>query len=288
MGFKQAITDARYNMGRASNNFFSKFNSKLAGPKAFLDSNTLIAKIAVLVLVLIAFVLALRAGVSALSWLFSPSRDPKIVKGLRPNNKEMHRVAQDPANKHAQTILRSVNQRDGIEFTWSVWVYLSGLEYKAGMRRHIFSKGNDYLDKSTGMLSPNNAPGLYIHPTKNAFIVVMNTYKQIDEEVVINDIPLNKWINVMIRVEGNIMDVYINGIIAVRHKLSGIPKQNYGDVILTANGGYDGEMSDLFYFDHALNTTEIMTIVNNGPDLYQASREPAVPHYFALKWYFNQ
>ncbi len=39
------------------------------------------------------------------------------------------------------------------------------------------------------MMSPNNAPGLYIHPTKNAFIVVMNTYKQINEEVVINDIP---------------------------------------------------------------------------------------------------
>ena len=288
MGFKQAITDARYNVNRASNNFFSKFNSRLAGPKAFLNSNTLIAKIAVLILVLIAFVLALRAGVAALTWLFSPSHDPVLVKGAGHNCKEQTRVPQDPTKNHAQTILRSVNQRDGIEFTWSVWVYLSGLEYKAGQRRHIFSKGNDYVDKSTGMMSPNNAPGLYIHPTKNAFIVVMNTYKQINEEVVINDIPLNKWLNVMIRVEGNIMDVYVNGIIAVRHKLSGVPKQNYGDVWVTANGGYDGRMSELQYFDYALNTTEIMKIVNDGPDLSVKTREPAVPHYFALKWYFNQ
>ena len=41
----------------------------------------------------------------------------------------------------------------------------------------------------------------------------MNTFNNIVEEVEVNDVPLNKWILLGIRVKDNKMDVYINGTI---------------------------------------------------------------------------
>ena len=137
-----------------------------------------------------------------------------------------------------------------------------------------------------GMLTPNNAPGLYLHPSKNALYVVMNTFDMIDEEVEVNDIPLNKWVNVIIRCEGKTLDVYINGTIAIRHRLSSVPKQNYGNVHATKNGGFKGHWSLLQYFDHSLNTTEIMDIVTKGPDLRGCSKDTITPPYLGYAMVF--
>ena len=82
-------------------------------------------------------------------------------------------------------------------------------------------------------------------------------------EVEIKDIPINKWINVVLRCQGRKMDTYVNGTIVHRHDVISVPKQNYGDVWVTANGGFDGELADLRYFDYGLNTTEISAIVDN-------------------------
>ena len=264
------------------------FRNSGASAQKFLQSNTLVAKFAIIILVLIGFVLLLRLGTELIQWILSPTKSPYLIRGRKQNTKELTTIPQNPADgANAITLVRSANERYGIEFTYSTWIFIGGLSYKSGSLRHIFSKGNGDVG-SNGMMMPNNAPGLYLHPKKNSLVVVMNTFSSIDEEVVVDDIPLNKWINVMIRVEGHILDVYVNGTIAVRHKLSGVAKENYGDVWVTANGGFDGELADLRYFDYALNTTEIATIVDNGPDMSQDRPETwPVPHYFALQWYFN-
>ena len=283
---KRSFSNAQYQSKKAFDNLFSGFGQG-GGNVSFLNSNTLVAKTAFLILIIIGFVLLLRLGTMILTWLFSPTRSPKIVDGMR-DGKSLLSKPGDPNAKGGIPILRSVNQRDGIEFTWSVWIFIKGLEYKAGSRKHIFSKGNNDIDRETNMMTPNNAPGLYIANNTNSLVVVMNTYNMINEEIIVEDIPLNKWVNIMIRDEGKILDVYVNGMIAVRHRLSGVPKQNYGDVLVTANGGFDGNLSDLWYFDYALNTSEIMTIVENGPNMtVTPPSDYPLPHYFALRWYFN-
>jgi hypothetical protein len=135
---------------------------------------------------------------------------------------------------------------------------------------------------------PNNAPGLYLSPTTNELIVVMNTFTTINEEVKIPNIPLNKWLHLVIRVENNNLDVYVNGSLAKRHVLSGVPKQNYGNVNVALNGGFQGYISDLRYFSHGLHPGEIVSIVNAGPNLTPASNQIAnmgTPPYLSLQWY---
>jgi hypothetical protein len=264
-------------------------NKVLAGTQQFLRSNSLIAKVAFLLLVVIAFVILLRIGTSLLTWGFSPDRNPKLVKGMKEGH-VMRIIPQNPNTSGSETIMRSVNQQDGIEFSYSVWLFIEDLK-NDGKYKHIFHKGNDGFSVSpgdTGINQPNNAPGMYLDKSTNSLVIIMNTFNNINEKVMVSDIPLNKWINVVMRVEGNKMDVYINGTIVQRHEFSGVPKQNYGDVYVNMNGGFHGLLSDLWYHDYALTTTEILRIVQNGPDMSMDKSMDIFPPYLSLRWYFDQ
>ncbi len=273
--------------------WFSKKGNDAKGSKVgqslndLFTGNSIWAKVVFLILVVIVFILVLRACVSILTRLFSPASSPRLTKGMK-NAKKLLVIPQDPKNPHSIPVMRSVNERGGLEFTWTVWLYIDDLVYKNGMRRHIFHKGSKNMNPDgTQMAFPNNGPGMYIHPTRNTFIIVMNTFKNIVEEVEVNDIPLNKWINVAIRQRGATMDVFINGEVALRHVFNSVPKQNYGDVFINMNGGFSGNLSDLWYHDYALSGTQIMQIVRDGPDLSTMEKKWALPPYFALQWYFE-
>ena len=255
-----------------------------------MESNSVVARFAFVLLILLVFIIVMSFGTRVLQWFFSPSKNPKLVNGMK-RGMEAMKIPANPREGGSLPILRSDNQRYGVEFSWSVWLHINDFQYKRGERKHIFHKGNDQLGDN-GMPTVTHAPGLYLHENKNALIVMMNTFKGYGEEIVIDDIPLHKWINVIIRIEGNILDVYINGAIANRHILSDVVKQNYGDTHVNLNGGFGGLLSDLWYFNHALNTSEILRLVRNGPNLTMIQNSPNssinnFPPYFSLRWYFG-
>ncbi len=255
--------------------------------KDFVESNTLVAKLSFLLLVIFIFVLVLRLGISLITWMLSPSDSPHLITGMV-DAKQLLIFTQDPESSSSKTIARSVNANDGIEFTWSVWIYIDDLEYGKGKYKHIFSKGNSDV-QDNGLIFPNNAPGLYISPFKNDLVVIMNTHNVINEEVIINDIPLNKWVNVIIRCQNDVLDVYINGTITRSIKLNGVPKQNYGDVYVAMNGGFSGNISNLWYYNYALGTTAIQSLSRQGPNLKFTGNTAfniLNPNYLSLRWYF--
>ncbi len=255
--------------------------------KDFVQSNTLVAKLSFLLLVIFIFVLVLRLGISLITWMLSPSDSPHLITGMV-DAKQLLIFTQDPESSSSKTIARSVNANDGIEFTWSVWIYIDDLEYGKGKYKHIFSKGNSDV-QDNGLIFPNNAPGLYISPFKNDLVVIMNTHNVINEEVIINDIPLNKWVNVIIRCQNDVLDVYINGTITRSIKLNGVPKQNYGDVYVAMNGGFSGNISNLWYYNYALGTTAIQSLSRQGPNLKFTGNTAfniLNPNYLSLRWYF--
>jgi hypothetical protein len=258
-----------------------------SGLSDFMQSNSLVAKIAYLLLVIFIFVIVLQLSMAALFWLMSPSSSPHIFDGMV-DGKQLIVVPQDPSSSGSVTINRSVNGVSGIEFTWSVWIFIDDLQYQSGTYRHIFHKGNDTLN-SNGLNFPNNAPGLYIAPNTNALVVMMNTYDVINQETIIPDIPINKWVNVIIRCRNTTMDVYINGLVTKSVNLLGVPKQNYGDVYVAMNGGFSGYVSNLWYYNYALGATAIQNLVKNGPNTTMVGSNAINmknPNYLSLRWYF--
>ena len=253
-----------------------------------MDQDTPLQKFIVIISALIVFTIGMMIGINIIGYFTGPAANPYLVKGLIPGNYPLV-IQQDPNIKNSIPIERADNQEYGLEFSWAIWLNISDLG-KTGEYQHIFHKGDNNIQSegdNIGMNFPNNAPGLYISPTSNELVVVMNTFTTINEEIKIPNIPLNKWLHLVIRVENNNLDVYVNGSLAKRHVLSGVPKQNYGNVNVALNGGFQGFISDLRYFGHALQPGEIVSIVNAGPNLTVASNQNnmGTPPYLALQWY---
>ena len=99
-------------------------------------------------------------------------------------------------------------------------------------RQHIFHKGSSFTspglpDKvmSSGLPNPNGnesidfsqngnqtlpfpniSPGVFVKEGSNTLVIFQNTYNNILENVEVDNIPMNKWFHLAIRVENKNMD----------------------------------------------------------------------------------
>ena len=256
--------------------------------QSFLKSDSFFAKLAFIILVLVIFYYLLQATLLIIKQLFGSSGHTHIFKGIKNANKSVT-IQQDPNIKGSVPILRSDNKKSGIEFTYSVWLNIYNLDGQGIKRRHIFHKGNAYHDASENMFMPNNSPGLYLDAEANKLIVVMNTFDQVIEEIEIDNIPFHNWINVAIVVKQKIVDIYVNGVLAKRYKLSGLPKQNYGNVYINKNGGFNGSLADLSYYNYAVGPAKLRSIAQSKPNFKVDNKNiENYPPYFSLGWYTSK
>ena len=277
--------------------FTSSFGSSsdVSGSKDFLESNTLIAKTAFLLLVIILFFILLRVCISLLSWLLAPSQNMTLVNGIADATQSIV-ISQDPSSQASMPVIRSVNESQGMEFTWSVWVFLKPVTASsASQLQHIFSKGVfNAGSMGSGNCSPfsNNAPGLYLSGANTLLVAMDSTTipacNQSNSPIQIDNMPINKWFNVVIRLTNNDLDVYINGRLTERKTYTdGVPNQNYDDVYVCQNGGFNGYIADLKYYNSSIGTSEINSIVSSGPNttINMSSLKDNMPPYLSGNWY---
>lgn len=275
----------------SSSGFFAKAG-RGSGVKDFLNSSSIVARLSFLLLIIFIFIILLKISMSILKRiLFRINNNLILIDGTIDAKKTSITIPQNPSSNGAITINRSINSPSGIEFTWSVWIFVNDITSTDSKYKHIFSKGNNIDVQNNGLYFPNNAPGMYIYPNTNDLLIVMNTYETINEEITIKDIPIGKWLNIIIRCRDKILDIYINGTITKSVTLNGVPKQNYGDVFVAMNGGFDGNISELRYYDYAVGLNEISGLSTMGPNLSISSSNSASlllrsADYLSLRWYF--
>ncbi len=308
MQFPQSIVDVGNALDNKVNDISQSVKSSMDGfsqqvdvnsgaSSTFLDSNTIVAKFAFIILVVIVFLFMLNLGITFLSNYFSPPNNPYVMSGASDGNEAVS-VSQDPKLIDSVLIKRSNNEKDGLEFTWSVWIYIKELPNDAN-KHHIFNKGNDEFDE-IGKATINNCPGLYLEKDNLSakLNVILNTTTNAsgsvgEESMSITDIPIRKWVNVIIRCKNTMIDVYINGTITKRLNLNGAPIQNYNDVHIGKNGGFKGNISNLMYYSKATDIFTINQIVSSGPDLTpsQMSNTGSLPNnykFLSNSWYSNK
>ena len=265
----------------------------LTSGKEFIASNTIVTKLVFLVLILICFLILMNLGIFLIIYFSQPEKNPYLIDGVISGNRQKT-ILQDPKNSNSITIYRSNNQADGIEFTWSVWLLRNNTESNL-VYNNIFNKGSSNYD-STGVAELGNGPGVYFYNSNNDHnnikiimdTVAANTTTNIKEEVEITNLPIARWFHLSIRMENKIMDVYVNGVVAKRVTFENVPFQNYRNVLVCQNGGFDGNLSDLRYFDTALSVFQIMNIVEAGPNLRSADDDNNTKYnYLATSWYMN-
>jgi len=308
-GLNNTLSSAQQSIGDLKNNVnstLSEFSSTNAmnASSEFLNSNSIIAKFAFLILVLIAFIGLLKIGMMLISYILSPTKQPYLVKGKLQGNVPVT-IRQDPADATSAVVYRSNNRDGGIEFTWCVWLYLNSLDDSNPYKHsHIFNKGNntysDLPDLTRGIATVNNSPGVYLNTTpdgkatneiliKMDVLMIVQGSPQQPTELVISNIPLNTWFHLAIRLQNYNLTCYVNGTASKSVDFGkNVPKQNYEDVHINQNGGFNGQLSNLRYYDYALSASDIDSIVKYGPNLTTSSLE-SVPNntydYLSTGWY---
>lgn len=288
----------------------------LSSTSEFINSNTLIAKATFLLLIILIFSFLFYIFSRIIIWVISPSESPYILKGMKDAQEQMI-IPQTTSKKNSIPIYRSKNEYDGIEFSYSFWMYIKDVN-GLSTYSHVFNKGNNNKEQN-GKMYPNNAPGVYLykgkivsrggvdseptnvenHPTIG-MLVNMNIFHNSDrltekekyyDEIYIDGIPIKKWVHVVIRLTGqNVLDVYINGTLSKRHKLSNVAKQNYDNININLNNGFYGNLSNLKYYNYAIGTFEINRLNSNGPNLKMSDNlniNKAKPSYLSREWYFD-
>lgn len=299
----QSIKD---NVKGISNSFTGFASGAVSSSRDFLFSNSILARISFIILVIIAYIIVFKLSVRFIVWLMTPSKNPYIISGLIPGSTNLV-FAQDEVTDGSVPISRSNNENTGLEFTWSVWLNLTGAP-SSGSYFHVFHKGDSKLpaDPTSTSSLVNNGPGLYIARVANtenvSLVILMNSFDNSNPiyNITVDNIPLKKWIHVVIRMENTVMDVYINGTLTKRIIFQNtVPRQNYGKVYVcqpmgTANAGsngFNGYLSDLRYFDHALSVFSINNITYFGPNmkpsslLSQSNGSYGASYFFDKLWY---
>jgi len=284
------------NVSNTISDFSDRANVNVDASTEYLSSNTLIAKFAFLILVIIVFLFLLNLGITIIQYFYRPGNDPYLIKGMK-HGSDPITIHQDPNNNDSILINRSNNESTGLEFTWSVWLQIKELEDNKTIYQHIFNKG-DTSFSSTGIANINNGPGLYLinkDSSQNVGsaelrIVMDSNNKSENNFIDIKDVPIKKWVHVAIRMQNTIMDVYINGIVAGRLTMTDVPKQNYNNVNVNQNFGFNGKLSNLQYYNRALNVFEINSVVSSGPNLetYEPVENPQYYGYLSQLWYSSK
>ena len=91
--------------------------------------------------------------------------------------------------------------------------------------------------------------------------------------------------------KNTVMEIYVNGVVSGRLQFREMPMQNYYDVNVCKNGGINGRLSNLRYFNKALSIFEINNIVTAGPDInvYNTDKNKMKNYnYLSNLWYTSK
>ncbi len=220
---------------------------------------------------------------------------------------DMTLVIHQDASKYpdAKPIGLSMNERTGIEFAYSFYLYVHPSTFTGNaVLKHVFHKGY-------GCPWPLMGPGVFIKGETNTMRIFMNTYANPYSYVDVNNIPIQKWFHVVLNCYKGGLDIFVNGHLANRVTFRDtLPYQNFQDIILFSNANYNrfkgstipalkeenfdiegsfrGYLSNLTYARYALSVTEIQGLMNRGPASKIKQKNLDKPPYFADDWWAQQ
>jgi hypothetical protein len=202
----------------------------------------------------------------------------------------------------AKTIGLSMNERTGIEFAYSFYLYVNPATFSGKKTfKHVFHKG--YASPW-----PLMSPGVFLHSDTNTMRVVMNTYKNPFTYADVKNIPVQKWFHVVLNSYKGGLDIFVNGNLANRISFTDtVPYQNFQDIVIFSNanintlrgssipslngedfqfeGAFKGYLSNLIYARYALSVNEIQRLLNAGPSSKLKQKQMDKPPYLADDWW---
>jgi hypothetical protein len=266
-----------------------------------------------LVLILILFILFYTADIIYRTTYDMTTRYRSLINYTADSDDVTLTIHQDK-NRYPDAIPIgfSANERTGIEFAYSFYLYVKSSTFSSGQDtlKHVFHKGY-------GLPNPLMGPGVFLKGNTNTMRVFMNTYSNPYTFVDVKNIPVEKWFHVVLNCYNGGLDVFVNGYMANRLTFENtMPYQNFGDVTifstvkktipaatnpplaaamtdqaqkdLAFDSTMNGKISNLVYARYALSMSEIQKLLTTGPSSTVKTPIDQKPPYLADDWWTMQ
>jgi hypothetical protein len=163
-----------------------------------------------------------------------------------------------------QVVLASTlsNSKNSNNYTYSTWFYVNDWNYRFGEPKIILGR----LDKDD-----NPGPSITLDAMENNLSVAVSCYPTssstapIVHQCNVSNIPLQKWVNLIISLYGRTLDVYVDGKLVRTCVLPGVAKVDpSANILVTPSGGFNGWTTNFQYWPTASNTQEAYNIYKGG------------------------
>ena len=183
-----------------------------------------------------------------------------------------------------------VRVKQGGEYTISFWMYIHSWDYRSGLPKSVLQIVDSNLRGSTLFTS-------ILYPNEQKLMVRIHTEKPSDDmDYTLNsnfdnllggnagaqmfspsmstpmcdiqDIDLQRWINITVSVNGRIVDVYYDGKLnrsCVLPDIPSAPDSGTQSVLIGQKGGFGGKISGIQFYAYPLTPDRIYAIYQAGP-----------------------
>jgi hypothetical protein len=166
-------------------------------------------------------------------------------------------------------MLQKINASDlgtsnSSNFTYSIWFNIDDWNVKYGDEKIIFGRMNS-VNNLPATRKP--CPLVYLAETENNIVIkmTMNDNALNVLSYPIENIPIQKWVFLMISVYGRTLDAYIDGKLVRTFVLPNVPKiYATSDVYVTPNGGFSGWTTRFQYTPDATNPQTAWDMYKKG------------------------
>jgi len=182
-----------------------------------------------------------------LRWLMNDStkidglKDAKVVTKILPDNLE---------------------QANAANYAYSTWFYVDDWSYKYGEPKIILGRLDSDLNPSPsivlGAIENNLQIETTVYPNDESSTASTHTCN-------VANVPIQKWVNVIVSLYGRTLDVYIDGKLVRTCVLPGVAKiASKSPVYVTPLGGFSGYTANIHYYGDALNPQQAYNIYRKG------------------------
>lgn len=257
-----------------------------------MESNTNSSPVSRLISVLLFF-----AGLIGIYYLYDYLFGPKTFNSYILNSK-MQKADIDPAKPITIASDKMPGLYEGGEFTVSAWIYINNWSYRQGYNKSILRIGGSsfdtlriYLggfkpklmvrlhtkDKSAPLSSINNSPdNVQSDSLETATLNATYNVQQMDSGLLdgsspsgcdLPEVDLQRWVNIVVAVNGKTVDVYLDGKLARSCVLPNYFKvdSSYSGYLLS-HGGFGGDIANVMMYDTAMNPEVVYKNYIAGPD----------------------
>jgi hypothetical protein len=186
---------------------------------------------------------------------------------------------QNTSTINASSLAKNGSNIPSNNFAYSIWFYINDFNYRYGSSKIIFGRmgslSNTGSIDNIELLEP--CPAVVLGKVQNNIDIFLSCYpglnqtpttkggKSIVNKCSVSNVPVQKWVNLVISIYGRSLDVYIDGKLVRTCLLPGIANiNNNSNVYVTPDGGFNGWTSRFQYYPNSLNPQEVYNIYTRG------------------------